>query len=129
MDEQNTRKQNARREVQHPNNQLLQEGRVGRYWGKSKQSHATGTGMGHLETPFARSEVQGLFHSDGTVLTQGKVRKPYPVSTLVSSCRLLNLSMAKDGADRALCGVFGKDTGSLAWRKLPQAGRGIVIEV
>lgn len=103
---------------------------MGRYWGKGRQRHAMGTGMGYLETPFAHSVVQGLFYSDGTVLTQGKVRKPYPVSTLVSSCRLLNHSMAEDGADRALCGVFGKDedTTSLAWRKLPQAGRGIVIE-
>lgn len=85
--------------------------------------------MGCLETPFARSEVQGLFYSDGTVLTQGQVRKPYLVFTPVSSCRLPNLSMVEDGADRALCGVFGKDTTSLAWRKLPQAGRGFMIEV
>lgn len=54
---------------------------------------------GGLENPFACSEVQGLFHSDGTILNQQKVRKPYSVSTPVSSCRLLNLSMAKDGSE------------------------------
>lgn len=70
MDEQNTRTESARRrEVQHSNNQLLQEGSMGRSWGKGRQSHATGTGKarGCLETPFARSEVQRLFHRDGTV--------------------------------------------------------------
>lgn len=53
MDEQNTRKESARRrEVQHLNNQLLQEGSVGKYWSKGGQSHATGTGEGGALKPF-----------------------------------------------------------------------------
>lgn len=47
----------------------------------------------------------------------------------MSSSRLPNLSMAKDGADRALYGVFGKDTTSLRWRKLPQPVKEIMIKV
>lgn len=88
MDEQNTRKESAKsREVQHLNNQLLQEGSVGRYWGKGRQSHATGTGMGRgcPETSFVHSEVQNgqrLCESDDIVLNQGKVKKHIPSSLL-----------------------------------------------
>lgn len=127
MDEQNTRKKSARRrKVQHLNNQLLQEGSVSRYWGKGRQSHGTGMGRGCLEASFAHSEVQGLFHSNGTVLNQGKVRKPYPVSTPVSSCTSPWSRMEQTEA----CMGFLART-QLPWHggNFLKSGRGVVIKI